>query len=246
MTIKEVVKSARHVDSCNPCVERAQLFSGIGQKDPYEGSFDSDAQIVDVCSARKDSLLNIVKRAKGCDITRYNVVRQFASEEADKRLDGLEHLDSFGYIEKYIDPVTSVVRYDITFLSKLLCGARFTLCKELSHIMTDTVDGVEECLDAMFKCATRWMESICAADADLDHETTGFYHAIEVLIPWRLRNEFNDIKEDTKLTTKEDRDMTIAQRFMIPTKVVSHICDCRENSNELPYCGFSYSVNSAI
>lgn len=239
MTIDAIIKSARTIDACGANVSRALFFAGYGKKDPYP--LDPVLQLVDVSSLRPNSVMEQVKRAKGCRIIQNNLIRQTADEEDSKRLEGLEDLESFGFIEKY-DHGKDGIEYRIYFIAKKLCGARFTLCKELAHIYTDTVDGADGSPDALLKCALDWRSLLLADPEGLDAETTGFYHAIETLIPWSLREQFIAIKNDFATFTTEEQYMRIAQTFMIPVKVVDHFCRC--HADNIPYCGFSYELNS--
>lgn len=128
-------------------------------------------------------------------------------------------------------------------MSRTFCGARFSVCKELLHIFTNTVDGVKPA-NSLLRCATRWTTMVVNEQKKLDSETACFYYAIEVMLPWILRNtQFNELHERFK--DDGDCNLKMARAFMIPEKVINHICEIPDGKG-LPYCGFSYSLNVEI
>lgn len=243
MIFKDILSSSRKIDSRGANISRTTFFNGLGIKDPYQ--MDPALLLVDVCSSRDTSLYSQVKKEVKCEITQRNVLRQLVDNDVNERLKDIDQLESFGWVEKYIG-ADDKISYKIIFVAKKMCGARFTLCKELMHILTDTVDGAEGGSEAMLKSAFKWKENIPEEGATLDDETVGFYHAIESMLPWSLREQFNAVREDFGKNTKEDCDMKIAQTFMMPAKVINHICDEGDNDSYVPYYGFSYRMNATM
>ena len=76
------------------------------------------------------------------------------------------------------------------------------------------------------------------ATKPLQPEATGFYLAIEVLLPWCLRDSLN------KMIEAKSTNFQIAKAFMVPEFIVRHVRNV--HFKDLSYLGVSYQMNSLI
>lgn len=246
MNIKDVIRSARGLCSEEVIVLRDTLFTNRGVKDRSNFPSKMGKVLMKAVNVRggENSILAKVTSSTRKNVYIEDLVLAEHSDIAKKVQKDFEKFETFCWVEEYREPLTKRTYFKISCCAKTFCGARFSVCKDLMHVYTNTVRGIES-VDSLFNCAMKWQELIPDEETDLDAETTGFYHAIEVMLPWLLRGaQFNLLREKYKKTSSCD--LTIAKAFLIPERVVKHICECSEGGNDLPYCGFSYQINSAL
>jgi hypothetical protein len=108
-------------------------------------------------------------------------------------------------------------RAEILYSAQLnLCWKRFVVCKELAHLLIDennehyTVDPIS----LVYRMIT---DVLPKYDDDLESERLAMFAAIELLIPWCLRNEFISMVIDAKT------DLEIAHYFRVPQAIVGFL-----------------------
>lgn len=142
------------------------------------------------------------------------------------------------YCKEYPDHAQIVVHNK----SKRLCVHRFLESKEMLHLLTDTVAGEERerslLADVLLEKSLDGRNFVADFNEPLKPEAVGFYLAIEVLLPWCLRPQLNDMI-DAKATN-----LQIAKAFMIPEFVVRHIRSVMFGGKN--YLGVSYEWNRTI
>lgn len=123
-----------------------------------------------------------------------------------------------------------------------LCVRRFLEAKELLHFITYTVaeqnaqtEFLSEVLMENSLDGTRFIRDITKP---LQPEAVGFYLAIEVLMPWCLRESLN------RMIEAKSTNFQIAKAFMVPEFIIRHVRNVHfDNMN---YLGVSYGMNCLI
>lgn len=140
----------------------------------------------------------------------------------------------YGYV------LTKKVSAIIVYRAALnFCWRRLTVAKELAHLFSGTVaDSMTQGAAAVSFGAKESRRVIPTLETDLDAETAAFYIALEVMIPWSLRTQFNDLRSVGATTYQ------IAKAFMIPQTFISHFSSDWNDRNT--YAGLSYQINTEI
>lgn len=245
MNIIEVIKGARSLVESGVTVSRSTLFSNRGKEDLSKFPIRVGNTLIRAVNVTggESSVLAKVRSSKKCNIYIQDLVLNDYSDIAKECVDDFENSETFCWVEEY-STGEGLRHFEITCISKTFCGARFAVCKDLMHILTDTVHGIKTA-NALLRCAMRWRSLIADEERDLDPETACFYYAIEVMLPGALRDvQFNAIRKKYKETSTCD--LMVARSFMVPEKVIHHICEGGAKDQEIPYCGFSYQTNSDL
>ena len=120
-------------------------------------------------------------------------------------------LDSFGEVPEIIYGSWMTV-----------CWKRFVVAKELLHLYsgTDQDDDTKDA-DDLINAARDSCLNIPDENTELSDEASGLYLAIEVVLPWRLREQYIWLRENNAT------DWQIAKVFMIPSEIVGFISSAR-------------------
>lgn len=227
MNIRRVIEIARKIaDQPGVVVDRKVLLSSA------VGSYDLDGEAELLELARENGLnLQLVDIGRGVhhvvrDKTNLAVVYNAANPDTPLR-DAI-----YGYVlTKRISAIV-VYRASLNY-----CWRRFTVMKELAHLYSETTaDSILQAAVAIAFAAKESRQVIPTLDADLDAETAALYIALEVMIPWRLRQQFYALK-DAGATCYQ-----IAKAFMVPQTLVNHFMSDWNDKNT--YAGLSYQLNS--
>ena len=123
-----------------------------------------------------------------------------------------------------------------------LCVRRFLEAKEILHFVTNTVaekdvqkEFLSEVLMEKSLDGTRFIRDITKP---LQPEAVGFYLAVEVLLPWCLRENLN------KMIDAKSTNFQIAKAFMVPEFIIRHVRNV--HFGNMDYLGVSYGVNKLI
>lgn len=141
----------------------------------------------------------------------------------------------YGYVDNFLSPPTIYYRSELR-----PCWKRFTIAKELLHLFSGTsIDkGVAEA-SILIMAAKSSRRLLVSETTELDDETFAFYLAIEVMIPWQLRYQFDRLRSMNATT------LQMAKVFMVPERIVQHFlsdsADCHCN-----YAGLSRRINENI
>lgn len=139
------------------------------------------------------------------------------------------------YCKEYDDHAQIVVHNK----SGRLCVLRFLESKEMLHLLTDTVACDEKernfLADVLLEKSLDGRNFISDFTEPLSPEAVGFYLAIEVLLPWCLRDQLNGMI-DAKATN-----LQIAKAFLVPEFVIRHIRNTMFGGKS--YLGVSYEMN---
>lgn len=123
-----------------------------------------------------------------------------------------------------------------------LCVRRFLEAKELLHFYTRTVveNGrqINFLTEVLMEQSLDGCKFICDSNLPLEPEAVGFYLAIEVLLPWCLREQLN------KMIDARCTNFQIAKAFMVPEFVIRHVRNVR--FEKVDYLGVSYRMNCQI
>lgn len=116
-----------------------------------------------------------------------------------------------GYVDNSVDSPTVVYNKDLNF-----CWRRFTIVKELMHLWSGTADnlrrpdlGASLALNIIEEARDSRRRSLMC-DVNCSAETAALVMAIEVLLPWRLRDQFSTMV-DMGVSP-----FAIAKSFMVP------------------------------
>ena len=147
----------------------------------------------------------------------------------------------YGYVEREENAASIVCDAGLNF-----CWRRFTVLKELMHIYSDTVkDFEDDWLDGTHYARLLIQNAVDSRavevkkpDQSLDSEAFAFYMALEVILPWALRNQLALLK---KLSASNYQ---IAKAFLMPKRFVDLFMD--EDESYLSYMRLSANVNSEI
>ena len=123
-----------------------------------------------------------------------------------------------------------------------LCVRRFLEANELLHFVTDTVAEqnvqTEFLSNVLMESSLDGSRFISDVTKPLQPEAVGFYLAIEVMLPWCLRENLN------KMIEAKSTNFQIAKAFMVPEFIVRHVRNVHFGT--IDYLGVSYRMNSLI
>jgi len=210
MTIREVIRLARELtDAEGAVVDRNSILPAfVDRLDKNEEAYLKDIKRLDgeafqLLSVESGILAPTRSKLKPMEIV---------VEEVDQSVQTRDAL--YGYID-YCGELKSTV----VIKPKLRpCWERFTIAKELLHLYSGTMDdkGMTEA-QTQIQAAKESRSLIVSEATELDDETAAFYLAIEVMLPWRLRNQFMELKN------MDATPMQIAKVFMVPMCIIEHI-----------------------
>ena len=120
------------------------------------------------------------------------------------------------------------------------CWRRFTVAKELLHLYSGTaVDNTHVDVNDLILSAQESRSLIPNEATELDDEIVAFYLAIEVMMPWKLREQFNRMRDNGATS------LQIAKAFMVPQNIVMHFTS-ESFDRSCNYAGLSRRLNMAI
>lgn len=225
MDIREVVQNARAVTECSGViVSRAELVGQSGYNvdlneedvlSDFAGRFKGDFQAVSVLPTILDLVVAKVKK------------QVFIREEE------VSDSDLYGYVEDYETNAIIKIKSGMN-----PCWKRFTVVKELMHLYSGTCDeGCSTTASIIINAARRSRDVIAKDNTVLGNEEAAFYMALEVLIPWKLRDQLLQLRE---LGATQYQ---IAKVFMLPQTLVNHFLEDDDNK---PYIDLSRRINNNI
>lgn len=228
MNIRRAIEIAREIaDQPNILAARSALLSRVNGA--YDQSGESDLlqlerklgyplQVVDVGLGVHQAVKknNAVQTISYC-----------AAQSAEPLRDAI-----YGYVLTKGSSAIVVYRASLN-----LCWQRFTVVKELAHVYSGTVaNSITQGAAAITFAAKESRQVVPTLDTELDAETAAFYIALEIMVPWRLRKQFNDLRTAGATTYQ------LAKAFMIPQIFISHFMSDWNDKNT--YAGLSYAMNS--
>ena len=114
------------------------------------------------------------------------------------------------------------------------CWRRFCVTKEVMHVLTGFVGNPQNVSGQISLARKSRFTTPNEGTPDLDGETFCLYLAIEVLIPWRYRQELSADLHERRLTL-----LQIAHKYAVPRAIIEEIL-------ETDYAESSYKINSGI
>jgi hypothetical protein len=115
----------------------------------------------------------------------------------------------WGMLRRYSDHAVITYKCDLNF-----CWTRYVVCKELAHLLIDT-DASHYTTDPVSLVQRLIAGLPTQLDAELESEYAAGYGAVELLLPWCLRDHFD------YLVQRGDTDLQIAEEFKCPAIYVS-------------------------
>lgn len=226
MDIRDIIKMAREItDRPGVVVPRASFAAdhkgrldqeGEKMLDQFNGKIGDGFSLVAVLP----QLHKVVGEKSGKQI----VVREAPELPED--------VNMYGSVEDYGDRALISIRPGMN-----PCWKRFTVTKELMHIYSGTCpNSPTESADLLIKAAQDSRYVIPKDNSVLDEETSAFYLALEVMIPWCLREQFNMMRELGATHYQ------IAKAFMIPERMVEHFVGMESET----YAALSRRLNRNI
>lgn len=225
MDIREVLQIAREiVKTPGIIVSRHKLVCSYGDRLDVEG----------------EKVLGSLLPKLGCELQAVAVLptlRTLAERKSGKKI--LIHeisvkgdIPFYGYVENAEDHAVVKIKSDMN-----MCWKRFTVTKELLHIYANTGDDAPNATAELLVKAARDSRNVFVHDnTELDDETSAFYMALEVLMPWDLREQFALLRE------RGATHYQIAKTFMLPEPFVDHFVGDGEDS----YAALSRRLNQNI
>lgn len=157
------------------------------------------------------------------------VQKQIGAKVEIRRIESADDNPLYGYVEVGKDSAVIRYRSDLN-----ICWRRYTVAKELFHLYAGIAEDMRPReSDAVTQAAMDARKIIPSDGKQLEDEVAAFYLALEYLMPWRLREQF-DMLRDLAATSYQ-----IAKVFMIPRPFVEHLC-------EGGYAELSYRINKNI
>lgn len=210
MDIREIIRMARSItDGERPglVVPRATVISSYGSRidqkseeclDDLKQKFPSGFRMIQVTPP----LIDLASAKIGVPVK----VRRVASDDDNP---------VYGFVEPGEKEMLVRYRSDLN-----TCWRRFTVAKELFHLYAGIAEDVSSRgASAITQAAMEARKVVPSDDKQIDDEAAAFYLALEYLVPWRLRDQFNDLREAAATTYQ------IAKVFMIPRPFVEHLCE---------------------
>lgn len=227
MDIREVIQTARAaVQNPGVVVFRSDFINGLGD------SADKDAEnVLEELKAKSrlpfriisvlPAVLNLVRSKLKKDI----FIREMKVGDSE--------LSIFGYVEEFHDKAIIKIKPGMN-----LCWKRFTVLKELMHLYSNTCgDSTRDSASLIITAARRSRDVIAKDNSILAPEEAAFYMALEVLLPWELREQLLQLRELGATHYQ------IAKVFMIPQPMVDHFLEDYECSS---YITLSQRLNKNI
>lgn len=229
MKIIDVIRLARELtDRPDATVLRSELVKGLSDIDTQEEKvledFKGMMKSFRLISVSDDILLPTLEKCRLESVA-------FAELSEELKLRNAY----YGSLDAFTNPPTVYYHKDLR-----PCWRRFTVAKELLHLYSGTATD-KAIIDAndLITSAQDSRNLVVNESTELDDEIAGFYLAIEVMIPWRLREQFNKLRE-ARATT-----LQIAKAFMVPQNIVAHfISDSFDRTSN--YAGVSRRLNLSI
>ena len=224
MDIREIIRMARSItdgDTPGLIVSRSEVIASYGSR---------------IETKTEECISELVENFSGG----FKVVRvtppllRLAQKKISTRIEirRIESTDDnplYGYVEFGKD--SAVIRYRSDLNT---CWRRYTVAKELFHLYAGIAEDMRPReSDAVTQAAMDARKIIPSDGKQLEDEVAAFYLALEYLMPWRLREQF-DMLRDLAATSYQ-----IAKVFMIPRPFVEHLC-------EGGYAELSYRINKNI
>lgn len=160
-----------------------------------------------------------------CGNVRSRIDPKFVIERHDVINPQMDEGDVISFVSHY-EGENGEKRYKLYCESKTQAGIRFGVCKELMHILTETVDTIEggDNCNALLYSNRYWRYCLNPSypDVDIDDEEACFYLAVETLIPWCLRAQLETVCANHNQASVENIKV-IAQAFQVPHQVISHV-----------------------
>ena len=224
MDIREVIKTVREIEGLSDViVPRRKLIASLG--DRLEVSAET------VLNDFRDKFPDGLKCVTVQPIKRI-VEKKICKKITIHEINISGDIPIYGYVEDYADKAVIKVKSGMR-----LCWLRFTIIKELLHLYSDTCADAPNASAALLAMAARDSRYVtCTDNTTLDEETAAFYMALELTIPWVLREEF------LKLRELGATHYQIAKAFMIPEPFISHFVEGIEGN----YAGLSNRLNRSI
>lgn len=226
MDIREAIKLARGItDFPGVVVPRHELIVNVGDR--------VNVAEEKVLSGLQDCM------ADGLKAVALQPIKQFVEKKIGRsvkihEVHVSEDVPFYGYVEDG-ENGCSIVKIKA---GMNLCWQRFTILKELMHLYSNTcTDAPNVSASLLVKAARASRFVIARDDSVLDDETAAFYIALEVAVPWCLREQF------LKLRDLGATHYQIAKAFMAPVPFVSHII---EDDDIHPYAALSHRINQNI
>lgn len=225
MDIREVIKLAREIsDSPGVVISRHDLVVGVG----------------DQLNVADESVLAGLdgKIAGGLKTTSIQPIKKLVENKIGRKIKiheikVSEEIPFYGYVEDGENGSIVKIKAGMN-----LCWKRFTILKELMHLYSDTcTDAPNVSASLLIKAAQDSRSVFARDDSVLDSETAAFYIALEVAIPWCLREQFQRLR-DLAATPYQ-----IAKAFMIPVPFVTHFIG---EDKFPPYSALSHRLNQNI
>lgn len=224
MNIREVIKAVREIEkSSDVVVIRHNLITSLGNRLDISG---------EAVLKEFDGKLSTELKCIAVQPIKKLVEEKIRKKITIREINHVGDIPFYGYVEDYEDRAVIKVKSGIR-----LCWLRFTVIKELMHLYSDTCADAPNAAAALLVKAARDSRYILADDnATLDAETAAFYMALEMMIPWRLREQFRQLR-DFSATRYQ-----IAKAFMLPEPFVAHFVEGSEGN----YAGLSNRLNKTI
>lgn len=210
MDIREIIRMARSItDGEHPglVVSRATIVSSYGSRIDQKAEeclgdlkkkFPKGFRMIQVTPP----LLDLASKKIG----RLVKIRRVASDDDNP---------VYGFVEPGDKEMFVRYRSDLN-----TCWRRFTVAKELFHLYAGIAEDVgSRGASAITQAAMEARRVFPSDDKQIDDEAAAFYLALEYLVPWCLRDQFNALREAAATTYQ------IAKIFMIPRPFVEHLCD---------------------
>lgn len=243
MILPEVIRTARELtDASKALVDRHQYIVAQGGKSSsydlseeqrvaklaaqYKQKFKTEIKLVSVddCILRPTCVKRNFRRVGKTEIPKPLTI--FGDKPVDLSDKYYGCLDSLGDVPEII--------YG-SWMS--LCWKRFIVAKELLHLYsgTDRDDDVKDA-DELINMARSSRFLIPDENTDMCDEAAGLFLAIEVMLPWRLRDQYLWLRK------QKATDWQIAKMFMVPVDIVKFFSDtlCK---NDVTYVELSDKLN---
>lgn len=225
MDIRKVLRTARELtQSPGVLVERHKLVLQYGNRLDVPG----EHVLTDLRKRYKGEFMATAVLPTLKKITQEKIGRPIFIHEMNEGGDA----PFYGYVENNKDNAVIKIKPKLN-----ICWKRFTVAKELLHLYADTCnDSPSATAELLVKAARESRDVIVHDNTELDDETSAFYMALEVLIPWDLREQFNELR-NLGATRYQ-----IAKVFMLPEPFVDHFISSSEDS----YASLSRRLNQNI
>lgn len=234
MQLREIIAQARSISASDVIELRSDYVSRFSAK-----SIDaiSEQTLLPFRVLMSNSPLRLVSVEKVAEVVRRKIGRQirFVPVSVEGMLCSV-----YGYVDNRADEPFVIFNSGMN-----MCWTRFTIVKELMHLYSGTATGFAQGGSTggialpMVAAAIESRRVKISEGVDFDDETVALLMALEVLVPWPLRNQLLLMREAGASLYQ------LAKAFLVPMNLIRLLINT-DADRPISYVAFSNRINREL